>query len=332
MVDRIKIKISKFTVVNDYPLWGNYRPSKFPNRHIFSREISNEKAKVKRPFEITLMLYYDDEKDKFTIGFNGSIRKWYFGKNTRRNLTPTQLKDCIKLLSVKIGIREQDLLNARVTQLESGVTLLLKSDFKEVINCFARHRTFSREVDGTTVYFKGKKTKEGKDSIYKYKFYEKYLEINKNDKNFRENPIKMNVHKKFLFFRFEIVIKKVSGMDFYKTKAKTLNNIIINWEEINLELINRFQAIQFIDLISDEKIIDSTKLGKRDSEKYLNFQRIRKNGFLRELEKFELTNTSTNRTTKTKAFFKNYEMFLDKKIDYKNELYQALKRKIDSLV
>jgi hypothetical protein len=331
-MDRIKIKISDFTLVNNYKLWGNYRPSKYPNRHIFSREITNHKANCIRPFRITLMLYYDDVKDDFTIKFNGSIRKWYFGKNTRQNLTKKQLNECIKLLSDKIGIREIDLLNAEVTQLEIGVTLLLKSYFKGVINCFVKHRHFTREVDNTTVYLKGKKTKEGKESAFKYKFYDKYLEINKNDMNFLNDLKKMNVQKKFNCFRFEIVLKKVCAVPFYKKNADTLNKILENWEEINYKLMEHISTIHFVDLISDEKEINIDKLGKRDAEKYLQFIAIKRNGFFEELEKFELNNKSTNRSTKVKSFFKNYEYFLDKKFDYRNVLLQSLKKKIDSLV
>ena len=331
-MDKIKIKISDFNIINDLPLWGNYRPSKFPNRHLYFRDISNPKSKSKRPFKITLMLCYDDVKDKFTISFNGSIRKWYFGGNTRRNLSKNQLTECINLLSAAIEIKEQDLRNAKITQLETGITLLLSSEFKKIINCFIKHRNFSREMNETTLYFKGKKTKEGFDSNYKYKIYEKYLEINKNDKSFYDNPIKMNVHKKFIFFRFEIVIKKVSGVVFYKEKARTFGDLLNNWTEINIELINRFQSINFADLISKAKNTDVSKIGKRDSAKYLQFKAIDKNGFIEEFEKFEIHNTSTNRSTKAKAFIKNYELFLEKKKDFKDELYFLFKKKIDSLI
>jgi hypothetical protein len=331
-MDKIKIKISDFTILNDLPLWRNYRPSKFPNRHLYFRDISNPKSKSKRPFKLTLMLCYDALKDTFTITFNGSIRKWYFGGNTRRNLSKSQLTECITLLSGAIEIKEQDLRNAKITQLETGITLLLGSEFKNIINCFIKHRNFTRELDQTTLYFKGKKTKEGCDSNYKYKFYEKLLEINKNDKSFYDNPIKMNVHKKFVFFRFEIVIKKVSGVIFYKEKARTFGDLVTNWTEINLELINRFESINFVDLISNAKNIDVNKIGKRDFVKYLQFKAIAENGFIEEFEKFEIHNTSTNRSTKTKAFIKNYELFLEKKKYYRDELNFLFKKKINTLV
>ncbi|WP_163409009.1 hypothetical protein [Flavobacterium ajazii] len=331
-MDRVKVKISEFTPIKNYWSLDSYRKSKYPNRCIFSRRVGNKKSGVKNPFQITFLLYYDFVKDKCTIGFNGSIRKWYFGKNTRQNLSSSKLIDCIKLLSLEIGIREEDLLNAKVTQLESGVTLLLKSAFKELMNCFVKYRNFRREVENTTVYFKGKKNKEDKENNIKYKFYEKYLEINKNDKNFKTNSIKKNVHRKFFFFRFEIVVKKVSGVSFYHENARTLKHIIKNWKKINNELKKRLQAIQFVDLISEEKLIDHTKLSKIDHEKYLKFQKIKRNGFHRELEKFEFSNTTTNRSTKTKAFIKNYEMFLDKHVDYKTELFVAFDKKINSLL
>ncbi len=331
-MDRIKVRISDFVLLNKSKCWSEWKKSKFPNKYFCSRQITNSKSKVKRPFRITLLKYYNDVTLKTTIEFNGSIRKWYFGKNTRRNLTKKQLEECVKLLSAKIGIRTIDLLNAKVTQLEMGVSVLLKSNFKDIINCFAKYRTFTREVNKTTVYLKGKKTKDGKESNSKYKFYDKNLEINKNDKNFFNDKKKTNVQKKFYCFRFENVITKVSGVPYYKTKASTLFKIVENWKELNYNLIEHINKIHFVDLISNERIINPNELGKRDLEKYAQFLAIKRNGFFEELEKFELNNKSTNRSTKTNQFFKNYEYFLDKKTDYKNTLISVIKKKIDSLV
>ena len=213
-----------------------------------------------------------------------------------------------------------------------GVCVLLKSEFRDVINCFAKYRTFTREVNKTTVYLKGKETIDGKESNFKYKFYDKYLEINKNDKNFSADRKKTNVQKKFYCFRFEIVVSKVSGVPYYKTNANTLFKILENWEELNYNLIEHITKIHFVDLISDERIINANELGKRDLEKHAQFLTIKRNGFFEELDKFELNNKSTNRSTKTNQFFKNYDYFLDKKKDYKDTLLSVVKKKIDSLV
>jgi hypothetical protein len=331
-MDRIKVRISAFVVVDKSKVWSEWKKSKFPNKYYCSRQVTNSQSNVKRPFRITLLKYYNDVTLKTAIEFNGSIRKWYFGKNTRQNLTKKQLEECVKLLSAKIGIRTTDFLNAKVTKLEVGVSVLLKSEFRDVINCFAKYRTFTREVNKTTVYLKGKETIDGKESNFKYKFYDKYLEINKNDKNFSADKKKINVQNKFYCFRFENVVTKVSGVPYYKTNANTLFKILENWEELNYNLIEHITKIHFVDLISDERITNPNELGKRDLEKYAQFLAIKRNGFFEELEKFELNNKSTNRSTKTNQFFKNYEYFLDKKTDYKNTLILVIKKKIDSLV
>lgn len=331
-MDRVKIKISNFEAIDHFDLWDNLRPSQYPNRYIVSRKIVNDKANVKRPYRLKLMLYYDAVKDTFSMVFNGSIKKWYFGENCRRNLNRLQYLDCIKLLSAKIGIEEDDLWNATVTQLESGITLLLSSKFKKINNCLVNHRNFTRTEINTTLYFNGRRNKDGKESNYKLKMYEKNLEINKNNKDFYNDPIQMNVHKKFAFHRFEIVVKKVSGVAFYKQKANTLKKIGENWKEINLELLRRFTSINFVDLISEGKIIDTSQLNKRDRKKYVQFTKIMQNGFLQELEKFNYYNTSTNRSSKQKRFYKDYEMFLDKKTDYQNEFLVVFKKKLALVV
>lgn len=331
-MDRIKVKITDFVLLHDYiNLWGNYKKSKFPNRHIWSREIVNDKANVKRRFRLTLMLYYDDVKEKLSISFNGSIRKWYFGENTRKDLNHSEFLNCIKLLSAKIGIREVDLWNARVTQLESGVTLLLKSDFKEINRCFIKYRSLERREDRNTLYFDGKKSPDCEKSKYGIKLYEKYLEINKNDERFEENPRKLNVHKKFLFFRMEIIVDKVSANAFYKKKANTLNKIRLNWNVINEKQIKYFESMHFVDMISKNKFINVETLGIRNSKRYIQFQKINRNGFFEELEKFELENRGTNSTKKLKVYLKNYEYFLEQKINYRSIVLSELKKKMERL-
>lgn len=331
-MDRIKIKITDFVLLPDYiNLWGNYRKSKFPNRHIWSREITNDKANLKRRFRITLMLYYDDAKEKLSISLNGSIRKWYFGENTRKDLNYSEFLDCIKLLSAKIGISEEYLWNAKVTQLESGITLLLKSDFKKINCCFIKYRNLERIEDRNTLYFEGKKSPDCEKSKYRIKLYEKYLEINKNDERFEKNPKKLNVHKKFFFFRMEIVIDKVSANNFYEKKANTLNKIKRNWNVINEKQIKYFESMHFVDMISKEKVINIETLGIRNSRRYLQFQKINRNGFFEELEKFEFDNRGTNSTKKLKVYLKNYEYFLEQKINYRSVVLAELKKKLSRL-
>lgn len=322
MIDKVKIKIEKFTVIDDYPLWDGYRKSKYPNRHLFFRKIYNDKCKVKKPFAIRLMLVYDDLKDKSTIKINGSIRKWYFGVNNRKDLNFVEFLDCVKLLSNKIGVRQIDLWNASVTKLESGVTLLLKSKFKNVDNCFVRRKAFNKIYKDNTLYFEG--------ANFKLKFYDKHGEINKNDKNFKNDLKKMNVNKKFHFLRFEVVVNKVSGVAFYKKNARTLDEIRNNWDELIIQIHRYINSIDFVDLISAEKEIDLTKFTKHENNKYLQFKAIQKKGFYEELKKIEMR-VDKNKSRSIKSFFKDYRRYITNVEDLKTELLEELKKKTNRL-
>lgn len=321
-MDRIKIKISDFEVIDHHDLWGNLKKSKFPDRYILSRVIVNEQADEKRPHRIKLMMYYDSVKDKFTIGFNGSIRKWYFGKNTRKDLSYLQFLECIKLLSSKIGIREQDLWNAKITQLESGITLLLNNKFKDLDKCFLRHRTFDKSYRGSTLYFKGKN--------YNLKIYDKYTEINKNDKSFYEDVIKMQVLNKFYFFRFEVNVRKVSGVPFYKKNASTLEDVKKNWNTIILQLQNYIDIVDFVDLISPEKKIDLSAFSKQFNKKYIQLKAIQKNGIEAEITNIQ-NRMGANKSRDIKLFLRDIRRYITKEIDLKSELLLELKKKTNRL-
>jgi len=335
MIDNITLYIDDFiTTRNRIPEWQEYFPKpkkkkkQLPKKHhYFRRKVYNKKN---RAF-LLLSLRYDDEEDIFRLRINGSIRKWYYGENNRKDLNLSEIKDCMRILSIKIGVSEETLLNARNTKLENGITILLKSDIKSWNKCFVKHRNFNREEIESTVYFKGKVNKSGEQSNYNIKIYEKFSEIHKHDRNFYTNSAKMKMHKKLSFLRFEIDINKVSGMTFYKDNANTMQKIIFNWKKIVAELLKRFKAIHFVDLNSKEKIIDTAKLNKRDTKKHLQFKAIIENGFYEEFEKFNASNISTNRSTKLKLFLKNFEMFLDKKTDYQKVLLVAFKKKLARL-
>lgn len=335
MIDNITFYIDDFTTRrNKIPEWEQYFPKPkagrlpIPEKYTFySRKVN----RVKKKAFLTISLRYDDEEDVLRVRIKGSIRNWYYGENTKKDLKLSELKYCVKLLSIKIGVSEETLLNARVTRFENGINFFIRHEYHELSRCFINHRNFKRRVDGTSMYFDGKVNKSRNENNYNIIIYEKLCEITKKDKALNAKPEVIAARKKLILLRFEIKIKKISALAFYKKNANTVQKIISNWEKIKVELFKRFKIIRFVDLISEKKNMDDTKLNKRDLKIFEQFKATNKDNFHEEFEKFNATNTSTNRSTKLKLFIKNYEMFLDKKKDYKEMVLSAFEDKLDKL-
>lgn len=333
MIDSITFYIDDFsTRRNKIPEWEQYPIKPKEGRTPLPEKYTYYKRKVhrvKKEAFLTISLRYDDEEDVLRVRIKGSIRNWYHGENTKKDLNLSEFKYCIKLLSIKIGVSEKTLLNARVTRLENGINFFIKHEIKELSKCFVYHRNFTRRVVETSTYFDGKINKSKKESTYNIIIYEKLSEITKNDKILNAKPEVIAARKKLILLRFEIKINKISALTFYKKNANTAQKIISNWEKIKVELFNRFKVIHFVDLISEKKIIDTTKFKKRELKKYEQFKGINKNNFQEEFEKFNASNTtSTNRSTKIKSFIVNYELFLNKKKDYKEMVLSAFEKQL----
>lgn len=328
MIDNATCYIENFTTRrNKVPEWREYFPKPKEGKkplpeyyHYFKRIVYSRKN---RAF-LVLSLRYDANKDTFRLRINGSIRKWYFRGNNRSDLSKLQFLVCLNLLSNKIGISVQDLLKAKVTKLESGVTLLLDKKFMGLNDCFGRFGSFNKIYEDSTLYFRGKN--------YSIISYEKLLEINKRDLSIKENPTKTNVIKKYNHLRFEIKVNKVSGVTFYKKNTSTLKELMFNWNEIILQLHLYVNKIDFVDFISPDRIIDFPNLSNLDKKKYLKFKEIQKNGFYEELRKIE-DQPSANKSRNIKSFFRDYRRYItNDMIDLKSEFLLELKKKTNRLV
>lgn len=210
MIDKIKIIIKDVNV--DY-LRNNYdwrekmdihKENVIPSSKRLYRYNLTHKSK---PFKLRLLLTENLKTKQSTLSIDGSIRKWYFGKNTRKDLNYKEFIECIEIIESKIGFKKGEIwLKSNITKLEIGVTLLLKDFTIDILNCFVKYKEAKRDISHvTTLYFK--------QTNYELKFYDKYLEIHKKDK---KKLMKYNevISKKLLLLRFEISIEKVSDPNF----------------------------------------------------------------------------------------------------------------------
>lgn len=250
MIDKIKIIVKD---VNINYLRNNYnwqekkdidKENVIPSSKRLYRYNLTHKSKT---FKLRLLLTENLKTKQTTLSIDGSIRKWYFGKNTRKDLNYKEFIECIEIIESKIGLKEGEIwLKSNITKLEIGVTLLLRNFTIDILNCFVKYKQAKRDISYvTTLYFK--------QTNYELKFYDKYLEIHKKDK---KKLIKYNevISKKLLLLRFEISIEKVSDPAF-KTKYKNLQTLKSNWNQIPKDLNNYLKNITFLDIYADEKKI-----------------------------------------------------------------------------
>lgn len=321
MIDKIKFSLPVNKVQFDSYDWEPYTPvfkegKKAPKKYLyFKRKIFRGRGRF-----LLLKIRYDKLKKEYKLTVNGSIRKWYFGKNSRQNLTFNQFEECIKLLSFEIGIKETKIWKANVTQLESGVTVVLAHKYKKVLDCFIKYKNFERLlVGGSTLYFNG--------GNYRLMMYDKFREKNK-DKVLNKNQAL--VDKKLYIFRFEIKVTKVSGVTFYNVNAKTLNKIKHNWKKLANEIYNYYDEIAFVDIYSPIKKLNLSSYP--DLKDYLIFEGIQGLGIQNVLEIFDTLELGTNKSRYFKSLVSNYQLYTTNGIRLKDDIGNALKKKINQIL
>ena len=228
---------------------------------------SKEELKKMPCLEINIKYF----EGTITIDITNSLRKWFFGRKQMRNFSLTTFKECLKLLSKKLSVEYQYLLNARITILEVGVNLRLDKSFQTCIITATEHK----RLGDVAFYKKGTVAFEGEN--LKLIFYNKLLEL------YDMTDMKLSTFKKiseiFFFLRIEVIFKKVSGVKFAKNNCSTVNDLICNWEAIYDYCISQVGDVTFVDWISP-KIVDEIKINS-DSEfyKWLDFSGIDSMGF-----------------------------------------------------
>lgn len=318
MIDSIKIMLNDYNPKEDTISWKEYKKEKFPNKVLYKGLLFNSKFD-KRKFPLRLLLTTNEKTEKFSLSIIGSIRKWYYQKNSRIDLKPDEFIDCIRLMSDELSLDfETFLINGKITELEVGITLLLKSEMRDINDCFVKYRNAEREVfEETTLYFHFEN--------YKLVFYDKFLEINKN-KILTEKE--KRVFDKFHFLRFEVSAEKVSGTMF-KGKFDTLEKIRDNWNLLPSVIEKYINDIVFVDMISKEKELEINSYS--DLTKYFTFLGIKKYGVTKSIDLFDKTIQSSNKSKMLKGFLDMYRSNITDESDPKAKLLIEVKKKLDRL-
>ncbi|MBC7440092.1 MAG: hypothetical protein H7250_08930 [Flavobacterium sp.] len=275
---------------------------------------------------LLLSLRYDDEEDIFRLRITGSVKKWFLNGNTLEDLTRQKFESCYKKISEKIGVLHDDILEGRNTKIESGITICLKTKFKDLLKSFVWYNSFDRvEENDTTLYFRG--------AFYSFILYEKQIEI-KNKNSYRNGRfIRANKPTVFskTYLRFEVKVNSVSGVKFYEEKANTIKKIIANWDEIIMQIQTFFEDIEFIDINANEKEFKKSTFSKL--KKYTMFREIKNFGLPNYLKLFKKEVQSGSNVTKYRnEIFSLFRSHVIEDINLREELLFEFERKINSLI
>ncbi|WP_128330117.1 hypothetical protein [Apibacter sp. HY039] len=302
MIDRIKIILDNPEFLPEKEkLFKNYKTPpkwKFTRRfrNLFNSEVQLPKGEKSARLRLFLCTYKDTGKTKLV--FNGSIRKWYERKEHRKNLTYNKFIEVISMLEKEIGLVENSLWKAKVTQIEIGVTtgIKLKAEDRNFFLCIGSHKELTQKnsYSNTGVEFIGEN--------YHVIFYDKISHIfcNKN------KSLGKNINENYFVLRYEIQIHKISGVSLFEGKINKLWKIKKYWDEINMELRDSLDHVDYIDVISDEQIKKLKNCGKKELMEYFIFKGMESIGYRRSSVLFK-NMTPNNRSLHSKSFKDIYQ-------------------------
>lgn len=218
-----------------------------------------------------------DIKNELIIHRN--LRKDGFGDGTVRDLNFTNFEKVIRGYSKKFIVEEKKFWNARITQLELGVTVKLSSKMRGILTCFENFKDLTEKnvYSNNGIAFIGENF-----SVSIYDKIEKMWsnkELFKNAK--RKKYLKDKVSKNNYFLRLELKIMKVSGFNrsAFVGKIDRLKDIRDNWNYLGKALLDLYSDINYIDVLSPE--VEDTISGqeRKPMDKFLKFQGIKSIGF-----------------------------------------------------
>lgn len=322
MIDKIKLMNDNFNP--DFILksmrWKEVEIEKAPFKKGSQSMLYNDFKDGKRIMGLGILLTYNMKTETYSISIQGSIRKWYYKNNSRKDLNYNEFINCIELIGEKLGLKRNEIWGIfKITILEVGVTLLLKSYFHNIMNCFLKYRNSVRNDEyETTIYFDFKN--------YTIILYDKFIEMNKGQIWSKKEE---NIFSKFHYFRFEISVNKLSGSPF-KKDFNNLEQLKNNWYILPKILESYLKKIEFVDLLSKEKEVELKS--NSDFIKNMAFLGMKSIGLDKAIKKFNNIEMPNNKSKYFSNFINIYVSNISSDRDYRSELMYEFKKKTDRLV
>ena len=189
------------------------------------------------------------------VQVENSLRKWFYDGVMNREFNKQTFNECLILLSEKLFIPVQILMDSKVTKVEYGGNMNFSPAFRCFTTCINEHKNYEKKC----IY--GNETVEFKGDYKSIIFYDKITEETQNSEKFSAKNQKA-INKRAICIRYEVKIKKVSGVPNAKKHMSYLKDIITNWNLIVDLWVEELDKIVFIndmnpkvyDYLNDAKI------------------------------------------------------------------------------
>lgn len=298
----------------------------------YSKYLFVKYIKYKNPIRLPNVDY--DIKNMLIIHRN--VRRDYslgkIGVSTLTDLSYVKFEKMINKYAKEFAVEENKFWKARVTKLELGVTLRLKSSMKGILSCFD-------SFDGLN-----DKHIYGNDGIsfigenFSVSFYDKIEKMYKNNELFTKikskKKLKSQMTKDVYYLRFELKIEKVSG--FYKgnfhEKINHLKSIRDNWNHLCQSLVQLYSDVKYIDVLSPE--IEDTISGEERTPmnnflKFKGIQSVGKDVFFNQLLPMMKQSQMSKFRSEYRKFYNDYERKF--RYGYQEEFKSFLEERIEKL-
>lgn len=154
----------------------------------------------------------------------GSIRKWYLGKKTFKDLDNYSFKNAIELVAKKLGFTFDDLLWAKVSSFEFGANIRVQGyELMPILQSILEYPRLTWNFRPNSRYFVG--------TIFEIKFYDKLLQMAEKEKC-KAARIIWNKEKCSKILRFEIRYKKVSKLGYRLGDLRKVKDLLDNWNSL----------------------------------------------------------------------------------------------------
>lgn len=196
------------------------------------------------------------------IWIRGSIRKWYLGRFSLKDLTKTDFENCIDLINERLGLeKDGGLWGAKVFQGEISLTVIVKPEMRYFLKNLVSYKEFEvMRVGNDYLKFFG--------DAKLLKFYNSGAKIWK-ERNFGRRKIERLQSLYFVIFRVEATIKDLSHVEKGMEEVLgTPGKILKNWNDVYAKLRMYVNDVNCYG-VSSEKRFDLRNGGKKEFQRYL---------------------------------------------------------------
>jgi hypothetical protein len=237
-----------------------------------------------------------------TTTIQGSIRKWYLGSQSLKDLDYFSFLGAINLIAERLGFQYEDLLWAHVSSFEFGANIKIpKKYYLPILQSIADYPRLEWNFYPQSKYFKG--------NSFDLKFYDKLTQMIRREKSKLAKLIIDKVDWKIL--RFEIDYKKVSKLGYRLGRTRTVGDLLNNWNLIIDDWTNSIENIRFNESLELSEM-DFSSMTVKDHRDFLELVGLSQVGYSNTLNQISnLQASSSHKSQYRKSFEKKWKKFME---------------------